>query len=116
MAKISLYIKKYFVNSSEGARPGPRNRLSHHGSRGFRIDLALSREGAEVDVQAGARTEVVNRVEIVVVTVLDGVDDPVHQRADHGRVLELVATRADGDVEARQRGLVVDRRPVLGDV
>src|SRR5690348_465810 len=65
---------------------------------------------------AGVWTGVVDRVVIVVAAVLDGVDDPVHDGADDGGVLELVSAGADRHVEPRQGCLVVDRRPVLGDV
>src|SRR6185369_4924970 len=67
--------------------PGPG--LPHHRPGGIGVDLADTGEGAEVEVVTGARTGVVHRVAVVVVAVLNSVDDPVHDGADDGGVLEI---------------------------
>ena len=52
----------------------------------------------------------------MVVPGLDAIDQLGHEMADHRCVLELVAARADGHVEAVEVGAVVDRDPVVGHV
>ena len=62
---------------------------------------------------AGVARRDLDRIGVVVVALLDGVDQLGHAVADDRAVLELVAARADRHVEAAQVALVVDRDPVV---
>ena len=55
-------------------------------------------------------------ISVVVVARLAGIYQVQQHLADQGGVLELVARRTDGQVEAIQRGPVVDGQPVGRDV
>ena len=57
-----------------------------------------------------------NWVGVVVVSVLASNDQRCHKTPDDRSVLELVSACANGYIEASQRGPVVNRDPVIGDV
>ena len=52
----------------------------------------------------------------MVVAALDGFDELGHHESGDAGVLELVAARADRDIEAVEVGAVVDRNPVVASV
>jgi len=53
---------------------------------------------------------------VVVTARLDSIDERGDEAACKGGILELVATGADCDIEAREVRAVIDRCPVIGDV
>jgi hypothetical protein len=80
------------------------------------MDLPPARVEAGVQHAIAVAALHAQRIPIVVVTVLAGVDQLRHQVGRDTGVLELVAARPHRHVEAGQIRAVVDRDPVVGDV
>ena len=101
-------------------RIAPRQRWQHpsamdaHGGGG--IHLTVAAERGHVEIQAGVASGDLERLGIVVVAAFDRLNELRHHVPGDPGVLELVATGADGNVEAVEVGAVVDRDPVVAFV
>ena len=84
--------------------------------RAVEVERAVAREEREVELGAGVGALHTDRLGLVVVAVLDRDDELGHGVCSERRVLELVARRADRDVEPVEVRAVVDRDPVVSDV
>ena len=90
-------------------QPWTENELS-------RLSVRLREKNARSNSRAGVGALHADRLGLVVVAVLDRDDQLGHGVRGERRVLELVARRADRDVEAVEVRAVVDRDPVVSDV